>query len=135
MQIKVCYSCGEKLPIERFNKKSFVNKAGNMYRGHDHRCKPCQYEQVAVTKYLNRGFASLRTSYCECCGISEDETPIMIDHDHDTNHFRGFVCKSCNRRLGFLGDTFESIMESDCDKMYKDYMKIARLRSGKGLRA
>ena len=134
MESKVCYICDEKLPISRFHRKKFTDKLGYSYDGHDHRCKSCQSDQMKVIRCLREGFASLRVPYCECCGISEDETQIMMDHDHDTNHFRGFVCKSCNRRLGLLGDTFESIMESDCDKMYKDYIKQARLRSGKGVR-
>ena len=134
METKVCYYCNEELPLSKFYRKRFT-QGGYKYDGYDHRCKPCKDKQTKVQAWLNSGFKSLRVGYCECCGISEDETQIMLDHDHKTYHFRGFVCKSCNRRLGLLGDSFESVIGSDCDKMYKDYMKMARLRSGKGPRA
>jgi len=35
----------------------------------------------------------------------------QCDHDHDTNEFRGWICKKCNTGLGGLGDDIESIIK------------------------
>lgn len=44
---------------------------------------------------------------CALCG--EDEAQRVIDHDHETGRIRGALCQKCNRALGMLGDTAESL--------------------------
>lgn len=33
-----------------------------------------------------------------------------VDHDHETNRFRGLLCHSCNRSLGLLKDRVETLI-------------------------
>ena len=33
----------------------------------------------------------------------------VIDHDHDTGEFRGWLCNNCNTGLGAMGDTIEGL--------------------------
>jgi hypothetical protein len=35
----------------------------------------------------------------------------ILDHDHLTWKFRGWLCSKCNVGLGLLGDTKESVMK------------------------
>ena len=30
-----------------------------------------------------------------------------MDHNHQTNEFRGLLCKECNRSLGLFGDNID----------------------------
>ena len=49
---------------------------------------------------------------CEICGIHKDDTgkiSLGYDHCHSTMEFRGVLCNRCNRALGLLGDTIESV--------------------------
>lgn len=39
---------------------------------------------------------------CEICG---KECVFVLDHDHATRIFRGWLCTNCNTALGKLGDT------------------------------
>ena len=44
---------------------------------------------------------------CHCCGITM--TKPQFDHDHETQAFRGWLCKNCNTGLGKLGDNIAGL--------------------------
>ena len=52
---------------------------------------------------------------CELCGKPEITVRggtvchLMLDHDHATGLFRGWLCNACNLGLGKLGDTIEAL--------------------------
>jgi hypothetical protein len=54
---------------------------------------------------------------CGSCGTDDPgrggrgrpSTRFCIDHDHDTGVVRGLLCRTCNRGIGMLGDTVESL--------------------------
>lgn len=48
---------------------------------------------------------------CEKCRKPFTKTP-RLDHDHVTGAFRGWLCDTCNRGLGMLGDTLEGLLEA-----------------------
>ena len=45
-----------------------------------------------------------RSDTCEICGI---ECRTVLDHDHATGKFRGWLCTHCNTSLGFARDHTE----------------------------
>lgn len=45
---------------------------------------------------------------CECCGNTfELKSDKHIDHCHETNKYRGLICRSCNHALGHCKDSVE----------------------------
>lgn len=46
---------------------------------------------------------------CECCGRSEKDKSLNLDHDHVTGRFRGWLCATCNMALGQLGDDIAGV--------------------------
>jgi hypothetical protein len=48
---------------------------------------------------------------CGMCGkpFGDGGLRKVFDHDHATNKFRGVIHDRCNRNLGFIGDSIESI--------------------------
>lgn len=43
---------------------------------------------------------------CPCCNRKfSDEVKMHRDHDHNLNHFRGFLCNNCNVALGMVEGT------------------------------
>ena len=71
-------------------------------------CTDCQAHQARVTSHLRKFYAPPPPgSPCECCGRSSPS--LMLDHDHLTGAFRGWLCRSCNSWLGFLGDDAEGL--------------------------
>jgi len=51
--------------------------------------------------------------FCECCGrLPNAGKRLCIDHSHDTNKFRGWLCNNCNGGIGMLGDTLEGVQNA-----------------------
>ena len=72
----------------------------------DSKCKSC-------SKHSNKVIAKLRQTappqkgVCECCGKNSDK--LVLDHCHEREIFRGWLCPPCNLGIGVLGDTLEGI--------------------------
>ena len=47
--------------------------------------------------------------FCDCCNIKVKGEKFMLDHCHETNQFRGWVCRNCNTGIGNLGDNVEGL--------------------------
>ena len=50
-----------------------------------------------------------RMSTSDCCEICSSTENLCYDHDHVTMEFRGVLCRSCNKAIGQLGDSYESV--------------------------
>ena len=54
--------------------------------------------------------APTKSKSCNIC--FKETTRLMLDHDHETNKFRGWLCDNCNRGLSHLGDNIDGLMEA-----------------------
>ena len=63
-----------------------------------------------------------RPDLCECCGKPEGgNRRLALDHCHETEAFRGWLCWHCNTAIGRLGDTMAGLQRA------MDYLKGANL--------
>lgn len=49
---------------------------------------------------------------CECCGNSQGERALSLDHCHETGQFRGWLCHKCNTGIGMLGDSLTTVSKA-----------------------
>jgi len=128
MSLRKCTEC--KLEAESFDELwKFVLDKESKY-GYKNLCRPCSgrrtdntskkmrdwktdhqvKKRYGVTRevYLKRMASS---TICEVCGKDND---LCYDHDHSNNNFRGILCRGCNRSIGQLGDTLESLQKAVC---------------------
>lgn len=90
--------------------------AGARYVASDkeaHRARYRKYRANNLERCRERGLAQSRSklpaptrpepTVCECCGTPSKRT-LSLDHCHITGKFRGWLCNSCNRAIGLLGD-------------------------------
>ena len=119
---KVCRTCDGTFPLTDFHKQH------DMRDGRRNECKTCYNLDLSVKACLRRGFASLKPAACECCGKVTDK--LSIDHDHKTKMFRGYLCTSCNSKIGYMGDTLQGVKDCGAHRMYVDYMKRSQWRMG-----
>ena len=126
MSHKQCTKCHETKPEADFYKTG----KGDKLHGS---CKICFKARVAAGKDpvrkrdlgLQRMYGITSEDYAEMlesqggvCGKCKRPPPnhrkkfLAVDHCHKTGQVRGLLCDNCNRGIGLLGDTVESLMEA-----------------------
>ena len=111
LESKICKTCGEdRLLTEFYAHKNFKD-------GLDSRCRSCDSARLRLrTKLTNHPDTPPKPKVCDCCDKNPQDKqypkPIVLDHDHKTMLFRGWLCDDCNLGLGKLGDNLEGIMKA-----------------------
>lgn len=99
---QVCKICSKEKHISLFPKHiQFKSKI-------DNRCKACIKKQSKLRNELKKKWQHLKTENCDCCGQKHHKS-LVIDHDHNTLKFRGWICEDCNLGIGKLGDDIAGI--------------------------
>ncbi len=101
---KKCLRCQELKSIEAFQ----IDK-----RGRRNVCIKCRSDSEKLLKRLKKQWLAehgQQPERCECCG--KDNTKLVLDHCHDTETVRGWLCNPCNVAIGNLGDTLEGVMRA-----------------------
>jgi hypothetical protein len=63
----------------------------------------CRFCKAAAEAQRHR-LAEIVGPQAHACEICRREGPTILDHDHTTGAFRGWLCRTCNLSLGRLGD-------------------------------
>ena len=113
---------GERLHYRRGCRCVFCIKANTLY-GREDRKK--RNKQCFRNSHLKSNFGISLDQYnqkleqqqglCAVCHKTETKAnqfgivALAVDHDHTTGKIRGLLCMKCNRALGMLGDSVETI--------------------------
>ena len=105
MSRKICIYCGK-----RKNKKSFpkhISHKDNL----DSRCRTCIKKNTKVRNKLHKKAPPKpNDGDCECCKVHVKKW--ILDHDHNDNSFRGWLCDRCNTGLGKFDDNIYGILNA-----------------------
>jgi hypothetical protein len=84
-------------------------------------CRPCNNRLSKERKYLRDKHGYPEEGYtCPICLRGEKElqgrggrsSTWVVDHDHNTNTFRGHLCHSCNRAIGMFQDNKDYLLRA-----------------------
>ena len=100
---KICKKCKELRPIEDYR---LYRRATGDRNSRDSKCRQCSRHSEKIAFTLRKS-APKYSGSCDCCG-KEEEKPVL-DHCHDREIFRGWLCSPCNLGIGTLGDTIEDL--------------------------
>jgi hypothetical protein len=104
---KVCTRCTRHLPVDDFNRGARFGDGLQPW------CKSCQRAQKAEARYGVTDLEALLAQGCAACGATSSRgkrKTLQIDHDHETDRFRGILCGGCNKALGMLGDDPDRVL-------------------------
>ena len=105
--LKLCLDCQRKLPENCFSFKGSFRKDGTSRRRNS--CKECKKHQRQTIRYLKRVTPLPDNKYkCPIC-LSPKANKWVMDHNHNTNKFRGWLCNNCNSAIGWLRDDINKI--------------------------
>ena len=103
--LKTCYVCRESYPVEYFP----FSHGPQLKKWRRRDCKFCLEKNAAIRAALSKEHPYPDDDYtCPIClegkvhSITGVERKWNLDHCHDTSTFRGFLCSSCNKALGFF---------------------------------
>lgn len=115
--IRQCSKCKKHLPKEKFSNTS----GGNYLRPE---CRKCNNKLADVRNRLKAQYGMPPEGYhCPICELSEDEVmglgnskngAWVLDHNHDDDSFRGWLCHRCNRTLGGFNDDTATLVRAIC---------------------
>lgn len=121
--IRVCKDCGVECFLSNLLPVWFVADKGSKH-GYRNLCVSCAVKrnnkhpkqkdwktdhQTKKRYGIDAETYKQRMQSSDKCEICESTKELCYDHDHNTMEFRGVLCRSCNRAIGQLGDTLESL--------------------------
>jgi len=102
---QVCKVCNKEKDLSLFPRHAYFKTRV------DNRCKACIKKQTKLRNELKQRFGHLKPEVCDCCG-KEHHKSLVLDHDHNTLAFRGWLCEPCNHGIGKLGDNIEGLEQA-----------------------
>lgn len=112
---KVCTKCNRELPETAFGKSG-----GTKWLRPE--CRDCNNKLAKVRSRLKQSVAPPPEDHiCPICKRSAEQVQDkgnkrnpawVLDHDHDTEAARDWICHSCNRGLGIFNDSVETLQSA-----------------------
>jgi len=113
--VRKCSKCEQLLPLGFFSRHS----GANFLRAE---CRKCNNELSKVRLRLREKHGSAPENHvCPIClGTEEDvrgkgntkNGSWVLDHCHETEEFRGWLCHKCNRSLGGFDDSVDMLQRA-----------------------
>jgi hypothetical protein len=117
-QFKPCTKCHASLPLSYFNGNTSgadpFDKTGLRLRRPE--CRACTTKvsggKAAAAQAAKRLGMPTKAPAGTRCELCSSDVSLVFDHDHTTDRFRGWLCNSCNRSIGVLGDNVAELVKA-----------------------
>lgn len=95
-----------KIARRGYNRKHYLKNAPDLRAGSLHRyhVEDKRFKKYGISREQFNCMLEEQERECAICSREISESA-HIDHDHATGTVRGLLCPSCNRALGYFGDS------------------------------
>lgn len=100
-ETQVCVKCRIQKPLSYFRARQ-RSESGETKRFLSC-CKACEKRISKVVADIKKA-APPKPDFCDCCGERVEKEKLRLDHCHETDKFRGWLCTNCNVGISRLGD-------------------------------
>jgi len=120
----VCIKCKTRKDNTEFQYNKRFKKPNGYFCRVKATCRTCSAEQNKILYRLTKSYARPPIgTQCDCCGrtmldkkddVNNPQTEtykMVLDHDHDTGKFRGWICSHCNQAIGHANESVETLMK------------------------
>jgi len=104
---KTCIKCKQNKVLTDFVTYSSIP---NSKSGYKNVCRQCTNAQGRVIRQLRKSHPKPSCNTCEICKSNHKQ--LVLDHDHKTNKFRGWICSNCNTGLGNFEDEIDRLQKA-----------------------
>jgi len=139
-QSEPCAKCGCNQPLSSYPGNTCGSDAfySTGLRRRRLNCRAClkkddksKNDAVALAKTLGISYKAPEGSSCTKCHREPKKgNGLVFDHDHVKGTFRGYLCDSCNRSIGVLGDNPAGLVEALNYILKTDPKRIVQLADG-----
>jgi len=98
--MRTCRKCGQEHALSSFPVNLTLGNGSVLYK---HTCSACRKAQTRDRVRLHRQHER-PTSVAPCPICVRPTSSWVLDHDHATGRFRGWLCNDCNNGLGKFED-------------------------------
>jgi len=105
MEYRKCTKCKVSKLLSEFR---YLRTTGlNGYTRYE--CKECEkaYSRGRIKAHKH---APPKSKCCDLCGV--EGRKLVMDHNHKTNQFRGWICQNCNKGIGGLNDDIQMLQKA-----------------------
>ena len=109
----ICIQCNTEKDNNEYPYSKRLTKEG-FYTRNNRTCKDCCKYNINILNDIKKDNPRppLGTP-CECCNRPIIKSgDFQCDHNHETNEFRGWLCRKCNTGMGLLGDDVEGLLRA-----------------------
>ena len=115
INFKVCIKCNQPKELKQFSYRETYSGPRGL-KSLRSECKKCRYEKKRIVALLREQYPrpTSQKYKCPCCSKTEkelrtgnrwgDKSVWVLDHNHLTEKFRGWICANCNIGLGRFND-------------------------------
>ena len=101
-----CKKCGKTKKLEVFPINNTL--ASGILRKHT--CNSCRRHQSKVRTKLHKENKRPKLIVCPIC--DKETRKVVLDHNHSTGEFRGWLCNDCNNALGKFNDDIDFLKKA-----------------------
>lgn len=113
---QVCQTCGVNKPETEY-RRSWLRPSCLHYNCHDCVSDINRLARFGLTPAQYQEMLNAQGGVCAICENTERSTSktgrikrLAVDHDHATGAIRGLLCANCNKGIGNLGDSVDTLI-------------------------